>query len=82
MAYRCIVDFHVGIASANSTCFSIATSGISLTNSPRQYHWSPAGYTASNAVFHAGIGTGAIPSSSGLPNERASRSAGESSSPA
>src|SRR4051812_50227696 len=50
-------------------------------NSPRQYHWSPAGYTASKAVFQAGSGTGAIPSSSGLPKARASRSASDSSSP-
>ena len=43
--------------------------GSRWTNSPRQYHWSPAGYTASNAEFHAGSGTGATPSRSGLPND-------------
>ena len=36
----------------------------------------------SNAEFQAGNGTDAMPSSSGLPNERASRRASESSSPA
>src|SRR5689334_13577172 len=43
MGYMCIVDFHVGIALANSTCFSIASSGIVSTKCARQYHWSPAG---------------------------------------
>ena len=38
-----LVHFQVGIALPNSTCFSIAASGISLTKSARQYHWSPAG---------------------------------------
>ena len=49
--------------------------------SPRQYHWSPGGKIGSNAVFHAGSGTAAMPSIRGVPNARASRSASDSSSP-
>src|SRR3954467_11182656 len=74
-------DFHVGSLAAHSACTSKAASGTSPKKSPRQYHCSPAGNSASNAVFHTGSGIGATPSSNGLPNARASRSAADSSSP-
>ena len=71
----CIVDFQVGAFGSHSTFASISPSLISSKNSPRQYHCSPGGNSPSKAVFQTGNGMGATPSSSGLPNERASRSA-------
>src|SRR5258708_1640845 len=38
----CIVDFSGGISAPNRAGISTAASGISLTKSARQYHWSPA----------------------------------------
>src|SRR5438094_5441521 len=62
MGYMCIVHFQVGILAANSACFSTASSGIDSTKSARQYHWSPAGYSSSNALCSAGRGIGCTPS--------------------
>ena len=38
---------------------------MSLTKSARQYHWSPFGYSASNALCSIGYGIGWTPCSSG-----------------
>src|SRR3954452_19973002 len=65
---------------AKSRCRSTAASGISVKKSPRQYHWSPGGYTPSKALFQDGSGRAWAPSSSGVPTSRASLNA--SSAPA
>src|SRR4051794_41909396 len=57
-----MVDFQLGSWAANSTCFSIASSGISSTKSARQYHWSPGGKIGSKALCSAGSGIGCTPS--------------------
>ena len=46
----------------------MAASEISLKKSARQYHCSPAGYSASNALCSTLNGIGCRPTSSGEPN--------------
>ena len=65
-----MVECGVGSAAPNSSCTAIAWSVISRKKSARQYHCSPAGYSASNTLCSTGYGIGWIPSSSGVPNDR------------
>src|SRR5918995_779827 len=61
IGYMCIVYFIVGISAPNRAWISTAASGISLTKSARQYHWSPGGDSPAKVPFSGGKGIRAGP---------------------
>src|SRR6266542_5619535 len=75
IGYRCIVECIVGRFEPNSRCVSIASSLIWPKKSPRQYHWSPGGYSPSNRLWSAGYGIGAAKWKIGGPTACAAPSA-------